>query len=188
MGLPPRRVSQNGGRVRAPALTAELAPVPLARQTQAQKLNRISGKFPLTQGPSGPGWKRRQALLALRAGRVRIRLRSGPRNGGPGVSGPMGTKCPSAASPGDPLVTFPSRAKPCETARRAAAPYNRNPSRKTRRGQLPLTPTYSETPPPSRRRSPIPGPFSAWTPPPLRPPRRWSSWTRRRPPCPPAPR
>ena len=34
-----------------------------------------------------------------------------PVNGGPGVSGPMGTKCPSAASPGDPLVSFPSRGK-----------------------------------------------------------------------------
>ena len=32
-------------------------------------------------------------------------------NGGPGVSGPMGTKCPSAASPGDPLGTFPSLGK-----------------------------------------------------------------------------
>ena len=68
MGLPPGAVPENGGRVRAPAPTTELAPVPLARQTQAQKLNRISGKFPPTQGPSGPGWKRWQALLALRAG------------------------------------------------------------------------------------------------------------------------
>ena len=34
-----------------------------------------------------------------------------PRNGGLGVSGPMGTKCPSAASPGDPLVSFPSLGK-----------------------------------------------------------------------------
>ena len=34
-----------------------------------------------------------------------------PVNGGPGVSGPMGTKCPSAASPGDPLGTFPSLGK-----------------------------------------------------------------------------
>ena len=34
-----------------------------------------------------------------------------PVNGGPGVSGPMGTKCPSAASPGDSLVTFSSLRK-----------------------------------------------------------------------------
>ena len=87
------------------------APVPLARQTQAQFLDRTSGKFSPTQGPSGPGRKRRQALLALRAGNFAELLRSGPRNGGPGVSGPMGTKCPSAASPGDPLVTFPSLGK-----------------------------------------------------------------------------
>ena len=29
--------------------------------------NRTSGKFLPTQGPSGPEWKRRQALLVLRA-------------------------------------------------------------------------------------------------------------------------
>ena len=60
------------------------APVPLARQTQARKRNRTGGKFPPTQGPSGPRWNRRQALLVLRAGGVQIRLRRGPRKWGPG--------------------------------------------------------------------------------------------------------
>ena len=60
------------------------APVPLARQTQAQFWNRTSGKFPPAQGPSGPGWKRWQALLALRAGNFAELLRSGPRKWGPG--------------------------------------------------------------------------------------------------------
>ena len=47
-------------------------------------MNRTGGKFPPTQGPSGPGWKRRQALLALRAGNFAELLRSGPRKWGPG--------------------------------------------------------------------------------------------------------
>ena len=60
------------------------APVPLARQTQAQFLNRTNGKFPPTQGPSGPGWSRWQALLALRAGNDMQPLRNGPRKWGTG--------------------------------------------------------------------------------------------------------
>ena len=55
----------------------------LVRQSQAQFLNRTSGKFLPTQGPSGPEWKRRQALLVLRAGRVQTRLMNGPRKWGP---------------------------------------------------------------------------------------------------------
>ena len=145
MGLPPGAVPENGGRVRAPAPTAELAPGALARQTQAQKLDRTSGKFSPTQGPSGPGRKRRQALLALRAGNFAELLRRGPRNGGPGVSGPMGTKCPSAASPGDPLVTFPSLGKslaPQGETLQSGAPGSSRPTKKPkprwgRRGHTP---------------------------------------------------
>ena len=81
---PPGCVFQNGGRVRAPAPTVENGPEALTRTTQAQFWNRTSGKFPPTQGPSGPGWKRWQALLVLRAGNFAELLRSGPRKWGPG--------------------------------------------------------------------------------------------------------
>ena len=81
-------------------------------ETQAQFLNRTSGKFPPTQGPSGPGRKRWQAFLALRAGRVLIRLRSGPRNGGPGVrrlGAPF--RCSSGAVPRRSFGDFPIAGK-----------------------------------------------------------------------------
>ena len=67
--------------------------------------------------------KFRPATQILRAGNFAILGRyASPRNGGPGVSGPMGTKCPSAASPGDPLVTFPSLGKSLAARRRRNPP------------------------------------------------------------------
>ena len=56
----------------------------LAQQTQAQFLNRTSGKFFPTQGPCGPGLKRRQALLVLRAGNFASLTEGHPRMRGPG--------------------------------------------------------------------------------------------------------
>ena len=84
-GQPPSPLE--GGRlcgrlIAAP--TAENGPEALTQPTQAQFWNRTSGKFPPTQGPSGPGWSRRQALLVLRAGNFAELLRSGPRKWGPG--------------------------------------------------------------------------------------------------------
>ena len=62
----------------------------------------------------------------LRAGNVLLTSRGTPRKWGPGVSRHWRTKFASAASPGDPLVPFPSLGKepapqggtPCQTARR----------------------------------------------------------------------
>ena len=51
----------------------------LARQSQAQKWNRISPNFPPTQAPSGAGRHRTQALLILRAGRILPASRGNPR-------------------------------------------------------------------------------------------------------------
>ena len=44
------------------APTAYSAPVPLARQSQAQLWNRIDPEFLQTQGPSGPGRNRKRPL------------------------------------------------------------------------------------------------------------------------------
>ena len=44
------------------APTAYSAPVPLARQSQAQSWNRIDPEFLQTQGPSGPGRNRKRPL------------------------------------------------------------------------------------------------------------------------------
>ena len=61
------------------APTAENGPEALARQSQAQKWNRISPYFPPTQAPSGAGRNRTQALLILRAGRILPASRGNPR-------------------------------------------------------------------------------------------------------------
>ena len=112
--VPPLRRYRNGPRptrgrtLCAPTASSEL--VLLARQSQAQVWSRTRPKFLQTQGPVA----REEPLTAtqiLCAGRILPGPRGNPRNGGPGVSGPMGTKCPSAASPGDPLVSFPSLGK-----------------------------------------------------------------------------
>ena len=92
------------------APTAENGPGALVRQSQARLWNRIRPKFLHTQGPVARR-EFRPATQILRAGNPTPSQRGNPRNGGPGVSGPMGTKCPSAASPGDPLVSFPSLGK-----------------------------------------------------------------------------
>ena len=56
-------------------------------------------KFLQTQGPSGPGRNRTQALLILRAGNEAPTKQEGvPRNGVRGKA-TMGTKCPSEPSP-----------------------------------------------------------------------------------------
>ena len=95
---------------RCAAPMAENGPGTLARQSQAQSWNCNSCNFPHSQAPVGRR-KFRPATPFLRAGNFLPNLRDNPRNGGPGVSGPMGTKCPSAASPGDSLVTFLSLRK-----------------------------------------------------------------------------
>ena len=92
------------------ALTPGNGPGALVRQSQARLWNRIRPKFLHTQGPVARiEWQK--ATQILRAENPTPSQRGNPRNGGPGVSGPMGTKCPSAASPGDPLVSFPSLGK-----------------------------------------------------------------------------
>ena len=91
------------------APTAYPAPGVLVRQSQAQNWNRTNCNFckPRALWPGGN--------LDCHSDFVRRKdsawPKGYPRNGGPGVSGPMGTKCPSAASPGDPLVSFPSLGK-----------------------------------------------------------------------------
>ena len=73
----------DGGRTLC-APTAENGPGSLARQSQAQKWNRISPNFPPTQAPSGAGRHRTQALLILRAGRILPASRGNPRKWGTG--------------------------------------------------------------------------------------------------------
>src|SRR5699024_4946378 len=77
---------------------------------------------------SGPGFKRTQALLVLRAGNALPTSRGNPRNGGPGADSPCQgemarrarggrerrhwrTEFASAASPGDPQGELPRRGK-----------------------------------------------------------------------------
>ena len=108
------------GRPKA-APTAENGPGALVRQSQARLWNRIRPKFLHTQGPVARR-EFRPATQILRAGNPTPSQRGNPRNGGPGVSGPMGTKCPSAASPGDPLVSFPSLGKKLAARRRRNIP------------------------------------------------------------------
>ena len=99
------------------ALTPGNGPGALVRQSQARLWNRIRPKFLHTQGPVARiEWQK--ATQILRAENPTPSQRGNPRNGGPGVSGPMGTKCPSAASPGDPLVSFPSLGKKLAARRR----------------------------------------------------------------------
>src|SRR5699024_10239227 len=69
-----------------------------------------------------PGRNRTQALLILRAGNVLPNPRGDLRNGGPGESRHWRTKFASAASPGDPLVTFPSLGKSLAARRRRNSP------------------------------------------------------------------
>ncbi len=96
-------------------------PGALVRQSQARLWNRIRPKFLHTQGPVARiEWQK--ATQILRAENPTPSQRGNPRNGGPGVSGPMGTKCPSAASPGDPLVSFPSLGKKLAARRRRNIP------------------------------------------------------------------
>ena len=102
------------------ALTPGNGPGALVRQSQARLWNRIRPKFLHTQGPVARiEWQK--ATQILRAENPTPSQRGNPRNGGPGVSGPMGTKCPSAASPGDPLVSFPSLGKKLAARRRRNA-------------------------------------------------------------------
>ena len=103
------------------ALTPGNGPGALVRQSQARLWNRIRPKFLHTQGPVARR-EFRPATQILRAGNPTPSQRGNPRNGGPGVSGPMGTKCPSAASPGDPLVSFPSLGKKLAARRRRNIP------------------------------------------------------------------
>ena len=103
------------------ALTPGNGPGALVRQSQARLWNRIRPKFLQTQGPVARiEWQK--ATQILRAENPTPSQRGNPRNGGPGVSGPMGTKCPSAASPGDPLVSFPSLGKKLAARRRRNIP------------------------------------------------------------------
>ena len=99
--------------------------VPLARHSQAQKWSRTRSNFPQTQGPMA----RKEPLTAtqiLRAEMFCSLQGVTPVTGVPGVSGPMGTKCPSAASPGDPLVSFPSLGK--KLAPQGEIPLRKEPS------------------------------------------------------------
>ena len=88
--------STEDGRPHGAAPTAEIGPGALVRQAQAQKWNRTSPNFPPAQAPSGAGRNRAQALLILRAGNVLPTSRGNPRNGGPGVSGPMDRRSEAA--------------------------------------------------------------------------------------------
>ena len=127
--MPPLRRYRNGPRptrgrtLCAPTASSEL--VLLARQSQAQVWSRTCPKFLQTQGPVA----RREFRVSLRFCAPEIFcLAQGiaPVMGGPGVSRHWRTKFASAASPGDPLVPFPSLGKepapqggtPFQTARR----------------------------------------------------------------------
>ena len=77
------------------APTAKTGLEALARQSQAQKWNRISPNFPPAQAPSGAGRNRTQALLILRAGRILLASRGNPRKWGTGGKANMDTECPS---------------------------------------------------------------------------------------------
>ena len=69
-------------------LPSEYAPGALARQTQAQAVNRSKIKILPTQAPSGARRKRRQALLILRAGTMAAQTRRAPPvKRGPGKAG-----------------------------------------------------------------------------------------------------
>ena len=99
-------------------------PGALVRQSQARLWNRIRPKFLHTQGPVARiEWQK--ATQILRAENPTPSQRGNSRNGGPGVSGPMGTKCPSAASPGGVLVTLPPWAKSLAARRRRNSPAKR---------------------------------------------------------------
>ena len=122
---PPLRPIQNGcvflvGAGPRPARPG-YAPGALVRQSQAQILNRKCSKFCRLRPPVGPEGIAPKLLLILRAGNPMPGQRDNSRNGGPGVSGPMGTKCPSAASPGDSLVTFSSLRKSLAARRRRSS-------------------------------------------------------------------
>ena len=118
---PPLRQIENGcvflvGAGPRPARPG-FAPGALVRQSQAHQRDRTSFNFCKGQGPVARR-EFRPATQILRAGNFMPGRRGNPRNGGPGVSGPMGTKCPSAASPGDSLVTFSSLRKSLAARRR----------------------------------------------------------------------
>ena len=81
------------------------------RERWLGKARRSSGTATILNFANPGPVARKESLTAtqiFRAGNFLSDPRGNPVNGGPGVSGPMGTKCPSAASPGDPLGTFPS--------------------------------------------------------------------------------
>ena len=82
----------------------------LARLNQAQLWNRIDRNF-RTARPQWARIKRRGHSDFARRKFCKIQQVRVPRNGGPGVSRHWRTKCASAASPGDPLGTFPSLGK-----------------------------------------------------------------------------
>ena len=92
------------------APTAENGPGALARQSQAQKRNRISSNFLPTQAPSGAGRDRTWALLISRAGSSLPASRGIPRNGDRGKA-TMSTKCSSGAVPRRSFGYFPIAGK-----------------------------------------------------------------------------
>ena len=81
-------------------------------------------------GPSGPAGIHTSHSDFARRKFCRTHQECVPRNGGPGDSGPMGTKCASAASPGDPLVSFPSLGKKLAARRRRNPPQKREEPKK----------------------------------------------------------
>ena len=101
---------------RCAAPTAGDGPGALAEKSQAQERDRNSGNFCRARAQRPGGNLGTHSDFARRKGVVTSR--GNPRNGGPGESGPMGTKCPSAASPGDSLVTFSSLRKSLAARRR----------------------------------------------------------------------
>ena len=105
-------------------------------------------KFLQTQGPVARK-KSQKATQILRAGNILPGPRGNPRNGGPGVSRHWRTQFASAASPGDPLGTFPSGKVP--------RPAGRNPVKlpAARRGRgpgQPLLPLRGNSPSRALRR------------------------------------
>ena len=92
------------------AAPTDYGPGALAEKSQARLWNRIGCNF-CTPRARWPGLNGEKALRFCAPEALLDVSGVAPVNGGPGVSGPMGTKCPSAASPGDPLVSFPSLGK-----------------------------------------------------------------------------
>ena len=97
-----------------PPLRRDIRTRTVSSESPGAGLEPYQFQFLQTQGPCGPGIKSIHAHRSPRAGNFLTPERGNLRNGGPGESSPMDlggakrSRSPSAASPGDPLGTFPS--------------------------------------------------------------------------------